>query len=184
MPLSSPTMMNPPDALRALIGRSRIALSLASGQGDMPLTLVNAAFTELTGYAKAEAEGRNCRFLQGADTSAAQIAAMSVFLRNPDQDDGRFPVLNLTRDGRSFTNLVFMSKLRSRDGVLHFVIASQFDAVRARDPALRAVHGAELTDSVTEMRRAADEFGLIMADSSGLIARSITMLARMTVTDE
>ena len=38
---------------------------------DMPLIYVNNAFTEMTGYSYDDVVGKNCRFLQGADTDAA-----------------------------------------------------------------------------------------------------------------
>jgi len=34
---------------------------------DNPIIFANPAFERLTGYASAEIEGRNCRFLQGSD---------------------------------------------------------------------------------------------------------------------
>lgn len=173
-----------PDALRSRIERSRVALALASGQGDMPLDLVNRAFSTLTGYDADQVVGRNCRFLQGPDTPPAQVRDMRDFLADDDRDDGRFPVLNRTRDGRDFVNLVFMSKLRARDGALRFVIASQFDATRTHGVAAQTESTAELSASVSDLRRAAHEFGLIMADSSELIARSISTLARLSLRDE
>ena len=41
-----------------------------------PLVYVNAAFCDITGYSKAEAHGRNCRFLQGPETELAAVAAL------------------------------------------------------------------------------------------------------------
>lgn len=173
-----------PDALRDQITRSRIALSLATTQPDMPLCLVNDAFLALTGYDTGDVLGRNCRFLQGTDTPPQQIGAMADFLRDDRQDDGRFPVLNHTRDGRAFTNLVFMSKLRGGDGTLRFVIASQFDVTAATAAGTRNRDDAALGRHMSDLRRAAGQFGLIMADSTDLIARSISTLARITVRDE
>lgn len=173
-----------PDALRDQITRSRIALSLATTLPDMPLCLVNEAFLTLTGYGSDDACGRNCRFLQGPDTPPDQVRAMSDFLRNDGQDDGRFPVLNHARDGRMFINLVFMSKLRGGDGVLRYVLASQFDVTAATAAGTRNRDDAALGRHMTDLRRAAGEFGLIMADSTDLIARSISTLARITVRDE
>ena len=169
-----------PDSLRTQFARSQIALSLATANGDMPLCLVNDAFSTLTGYGPDQANGRNCRFMQGADTPVHQIAAISAFLRDGDRNDGRFAVLKQTRDGRAFTNLVFLSKLRDLAGDLQFVLASQFEM----RPGSQARNDAQLTRSVNDVRLAADQLGLIMSDSTELIARSISTLAKITVRDE
>ena len=39
-----------------------------AGLPDTPIILANAAFSQLTGYSARETIGRNCRFLQGAQT--------------------------------------------------------------------------------------------------------------------
>ena len=45
-------------------------ISIANAQlPDLPLTYVNPAFEVMTGYSLEEVLGRNCRFLQGPDTS-------------------------------------------------------------------------------------------------------------------
>lgn len=173
-----------PDALRDQIDRSRVALALATASGDMPLVRVNAGFTSLTGYAPEDALDRNCRFLQGPETPADQVRAMSRFLRDDAADDGRFPVLNHTRDGRRFLNLVFMTKLRDGDGRLRFVLASQFDTSASDARTALAENDAALGRNMQDLRRAAGQFGLIMSDSTALIARSISTLARISFRDE
>ena len=45
---------------------------------DMPLVYANDAFTGITGYSMMEILGRNCRFLQGADTDPAPSSAPSM----------------------------------------------------------------------------------------------------------
>jgi len=48
---------------------------------DMPIVLINQAFTDLTGYGSDEAIGQNCRFLQGAD----RLTARSVVVESYDR---------------------------------------------------------------------------------------------------
>lgn len=174
----------PPEPLRAQIARSNVALSLATTQGDMPLVMVNRGFQRLTGFDQAAVIGRNCRLLQDDTIPLHQIAAMSAFLRDDTRDDGRFPVLNRRIDGTGFVNLVFLSKLRDHEGQIRFVIASQFDITSARQAAALAGNDEALIGMLDTMRQTVGQFGLTMTDSAGLIARSITTLARFAVRDE
>jgi len=43
---------------------------------DTPIVYVNEAFCRITGYAREEVIGRNCRFLQGPDTDPAVVALL------------------------------------------------------------------------------------------------------------
>ncbi|MFC6773801.1 PAS domain-containing protein [Methylobacterium gregans] len=44
-------------------------------RSDNPIVFANDAFLRLTGYVRSEVEGRNCRFLQGADTDPGRPPA-------------------------------------------------------------------------------------------------------------
>ena len=46
-----------------------------------PMVFVNQEFCRITGYSKDEAQGRNCRFLQGPDTEPASVAVIQDTLR-------------------------------------------------------------------------------------------------------
>lgn len=173
-----------PERLQAQIQRSNIALCVADGTGDMPLVMVNKGFLRLTGFEADEVEGRNCRFLQTDRTPREQVDAMSHFIHDEAQEDGRFPVLNQRKDGRTFTNLVFMSKLRDGRGATRYVIASQFDATAAEEADAISRNDALLVGALGDLRRTAGQFGMTLNDSAALIARSISTLARLTVRDE
>lgn len=57
------------DALQAAMAHSDAAMVLSDPHlPDCPMVVVNPAFTAVTGYTAEESIGRNCRFLQGADT--------------------------------------------------------------------------------------------------------------------
>jgi PAS domain S-box-containing protein len=89
---------------------------------DNPIVAVNAAFERLTGYAGAEAIGRNCRFLQGPGTDPRARAA----LRNA-VDQARpatVPILNYRRDGAPFLNAVTVAPMRDEAGALAFFLGS------------------------------------------------------------
>ena len=47
---------------------------------DTPIVYVNEAFCRITGYAREEVIGRNCRFLQGPDTDPAVVDRLRTAL--------------------------------------------------------------------------------------------------------
>jgi PAS domain S-box-containing protein len=87
---------------------------------DNPIVDVNPAFTELTGYSRAEALGRNCRFLQGPDTDLAAVERLRAALSaNRDCFE---TLLNYSKDGASFWNDLSIAAVRDADGaVTHFI---------------------------------------------------------------
>jgi diguanylate cyclase (GGDEF)-like protein/PAS domain S-box-containing protein len=52
---------------------------------DQPVVYANPAFAELAGLAVEEILGRNCRFLQGADTDPADVATIRTAIRAGEQ---------------------------------------------------------------------------------------------------
>jgi diguanylate cyclase (GGDEF)-like protein/PAS domain S-box-containing protein len=81
---------------------------------------VNPAFERVTGYSAAEVLGRNCRFLQGEDTSQPEIAALRALLR--EKKEGRVTLRNHRKDGTLFYNELHIAPVRSSKGhVTHYV---------------------------------------------------------------
>jgi PAS domain S-box-containing protein len=98
---------------------------------DNPIIYVNPAFTALTGYAASEATGRNCRFLQGAETDAETIADMACALKAGRQIDA--DILNYRKDGSRFWNRLFIAPISSNAGQPAFFLATQLDVTDAHD---------------------------------------------------
>jgi PAS domain S-box-containing protein len=92
---------------------------------DHPLVYVNPAFEQLTGYAADDILGRNCRFLQGADTEPAQVAAISKALTRGQEV--RTVLRNYRRDGTPFWNELNLSGVRDETGRLTHYIGYQLD---------------------------------------------------------
>ena len=89
-------------------------------QPDNPIIYVNPAFERMTGYAAAEALGRNCRFLQGAGTDPSAVAEIRQALK--EERGLRIELLNYRKDGRPFWNDLTISPLRDAKGrVTHYV---------------------------------------------------------------
>ena len=87
---------------------------------DHPIVDINPAFTRLTGYAREDVVGRNCRFLQGPDTDPAAVRRLGEAIAQ-----GRDIVetlLNYRRDGTPFWNTLSLAAVHDASGALtHFV---------------------------------------------------------------
>lgn len=101
---------------------------------DCPLVYVNPAFEALTGYRTADAVGKNCRFLQGAQTDEAALVQM----RQAIADTRALSVclLNYRPDGSPFHNLLFMEPIELDDGS-YLLMGCQYE-IDARTHALRS----------------------------------------------
>lgn len=75
--------------------------------------------------------GRNCRFLQGANTDREAVAA----LRETVNSGGSIAleILNYKRDGTPFWNAVFIGPVFDQQGKLAYQFASQLDVTRRRN---------------------------------------------------
>jgi PAS domain S-box-containing protein len=87
---------------------------------DNPIVDVNPAFTELTGYARSKALGRNCRFLQGPDTDPIVVERLRV--QQEANSDSFETLLNYRKDGSPFWNDLSIAAVRDANGaVTHFI---------------------------------------------------------------
>ena len=100
-------------------------------RADHPIVFVNRAFSQMTGYATDEIIGRNCRFLQGAETDRAVVAEIRAAIA--DSREIATEVLNYRKDGSAFWNALFISPVYDNEGVLLYYFASQLDVSRRRD---------------------------------------------------
>jgi PAS domain S-box-containing protein len=114
-------------------------------QPDNPIVFVNNAFSKLTGYAHTEILGRNCRFLQGPETSRADVT------RIRDAIERRIPVeielLNHKKTGEVFWNRLLISPVFDDDGQLTYFFASQFDVTLERDRLVRLQQDRDALES-------------------------------------
>lgn len=116
----------------AAIEMTRMPMILTDpNQDDNPIAFANKAFLDLTGYEEAEVLGRNCRFLQGAQTDRNAVAE----LREAVAAKGSIALelLNYRRDGSPFWNAVFIGPVYDVHGKLLYFFASQLDVTRRRN---------------------------------------------------
>ena len=115
-----------PDRLFESVARSPIPMVVTNPRRpDNPLDQVNEAFCALTGYAKAEIVGRNCRFLAGEGTEPwlTQRIRDAVAERRPVLVD----ILNYRRDGTPFRNGVMVTPVFDDGGEIAWFLGSQVD---------------------------------------------------------
>ncbi|TCP95876.1 PAS domain S-box-containing protein [Sphingomonas sp. PP-F2F-A104-K0414] len=98
---------------------------------DNPIVFVNDAFGKLTGYARSEIMGRNCRFLQGPNTDMADVDRVRDAIRARESIE--LDLLNYKKDGTHFWNRLLVSPVFNDDGVLLYFFASQYDVTLERE---------------------------------------------------
>jgi two-component system sporulation sensor kinase C len=110
----------------------RIFRSVTSGisvadacQPDLPLVYVNPAFEVMTGYLLEEVQGKNCRFLQGADRDQTSLVPLreAVAARR----EVVTVIRNYRKDGTAFWNELSLSPIRNRDGKVTHIVGIQMD---------------------------------------------------------
>ena len=90
-----------------------------------PMILVIHTFCSTTGYEKYEAQGRNCRFLQGPATEPESVAVIQDTLRRGA--DCHVRISNYRKDGSMFVNLLTMRPIHDSNNVYRYCIGVQFE---------------------------------------------------------
>ncbi|MDM8167730.1 PAS domain-containing protein [Roseovarius sp.] len=178
-----PSQTDLPPALGDYIRKSGVALAVSTTGGDAPLIAVNEAFCKLTGYSEDEVTGKNCRFLQGPNTTEEERQPLHDFVHGQGGDSDRFPITNYRKDGSEFRNFVFMSRLYDAHGKAQLILASQFDMTSAMQRSEIAKNDAKLSQALTDVEQIGREYGFAMMGSAQLIADSVATLARMSFSD-
>jgi len=115
----------------AAIEMTRMPMILTDpNKPDNPIAFANRAFLDLTGYTDDEVVGRNCRFLQGAQTDRDTVRELREAVA--EKRAISVDILNYKRDGTPFWNGVFIGPVYGKDGRLLYFFASQLDITRRR----------------------------------------------------
>lgn len=149
-------------------------------QYDNPIIFCNAAFLKLSGYSDKEVIGRNCRFLQGADTAPETVAK----IRNAivAGEDVAVDILNYKKDGSSFWNAVFISPVRNEAGKIVYFFASQLDFtnVKSREADLAAARHkaeAEVAKHTAELRKGLAARSLLVHEVDHRVKNNLLTMA-------
>ena len=120
------------DVFHAAIEMSLVPIVLADPhQDDCPIVFANGAFSELTGYDRAEVVGRNCRFLQGPATDRAVVAQIRKAIS--ERWNVHVELVNYRKDGSTFWNALFLNPVFDRGGRLVCLFGTQLDVTRRRE---------------------------------------------------
>lgn len=134
----------------AALQMTRMPMTLTDPrQPDNPIVFANKAFLDLTGYEESEILGRNCRFLQGAETDRDTVAELRAAIER--QEAIALELINYRRDGSPFWNAVFVAPVLGPDGELLYFFASQLDVTRrhASEQAFRQAQKMEAIGQLT-----------------------------------
>jgi len=145
-------------------------------QSDMPLVYANAAFERITGYPPSYAVGRNCRFLQGEETSEEPVARMRTAIERGEATT--VEVRNYRRDGELFWNEVTIAPLRDDAGRVTHYVGFQQDVTRRK----RAERAAEQRAARIERERVAQRRLLQRLD--GVVVDVTEAVTRATSRDD
>jgi PAS domain S-box-containing protein len=171
------------DPFAAAVRATRMPMVITDpAQPDNPIVFCNVAFQELTGYAREEIIGRNCRFLQGPDTDPASIAQVREAI-DAGHDVG-VDLLNYRKDGSTFWNALYLSPVRDTEGVIRFFFASQLD-VTDRVEAQQIIHDQkalverEVERRTADLRAALDAKTLLLHEVDHRVKNNLTMIGSL-----
>lgn len=139
------------DLRNALRENSRLAAAIESCQigvlikdatlPDAPTIFANNAFTNITGYSRAETIGRNSHFLRGNDTDPAMVEAIRAAI--DARRSFRGTLLNYRKDGTPFWNEITINAVFDEVGRVTNFVEFQSD-VTAQVKAQEALRQSEL----------------------------------------
>ncbi|HEY8564577.1 MAG TPA: PAS domain-containing protein [Beijerinckiaceae bacterium] len=140
------------DPFAAAVRATRMPMLITDPrQPDNPIIFVNDAFCRLTGYAREEILGRNCRFLQGPETDQRDVDRIREAIAN--QRSIELDLLNHKKNGEVFWNRLLIAPVFDEHGSeLLYFFASQFDVTLERDRLVRLQRDRDSLEAVVERR--------------------------------
>ncbi len=144
---------------------------------DAPLTIINAAFSEMTGYSSTEMLGKNCRFLQPATGAGPVTQRIRGFLADDTQEQSQFIVPNARKDGTRFLNLLLLTKLMHPQRA-PLIIGSQFD-ITSRSTKELTTYNASLRYDMRLIEKLVKHAGRRMPPPDEALADSLERISEL-----
>ncbi|SFS07106.1 PAS domain-containing protein [Yoonia litorea] len=181
-PLYNPNVQPRPKDLDACVMQSAVPMVIADAAlNDMPLVVINDAFCDMTGHAREDMIGQNCRILQppqGMDTIRTR---MRKFLDDDTRLQADFILPNCRKDGSRFLNLLYLSKL-TFPGRSPLFLGSQFD-ITTQTTAQLAHFSETLQEDVAKMNSALTAEGWSFVPPFIALDQSLARIAHYELTD-
>jgi two-component system CheB/CheR fusion protein len=132
---------------------------------DMPIIYSNNGFKEMTGFGPNEIYGRNCRFLQGPNTSDEDVEVIRNGIANGEKT--RVTLLNYRRDGSQFYNELLITPVKNDRGTVTHFIGVQHDVTET------VLSNQRISESELEYRSTFENaaVGIAHVDLDGYLTR-------------
>ncbi|KAG9134458.1 hypothetical protein Leryth_019922 [Lithospermum erythrorhizon] len=122
----TPGMVTLNAALNMSLGRIKQSFVLTDPcLPDMPIVYASDAFLRLTGYARHEVLGRNCRFLSGPDTDPSTGFLIKESIESERACTVR--ILNYRKEETSFWNYLHISPVRNASAKIAYFVGVQIN---------------------------------------------------------
>ncbi|WP_342148344.1 histidine kinase dimerization/phosphoacceptor domain -containing protein [Methylorubrum sp. SB2] len=149
---------------------------------DNPIVWANSAFLGLTGYARDELYGHNCRRLQGPATDAATLNGLREAI-----GQGRAfecELLNYRKDGTPFWNGMTVNPVRDADGAILYFFSAQADMTHKHrlEAAMRDANGAlerEVGERTADLRFALEQKTALLHEVDHRVKNNLQVISSL-----
>ncbi|MBF0278493.1 MAG: PAS domain-containing protein [SAR324 cluster bacterium] len=111
---------------------------------DNPIVYANPGFEQITRYSPDEVIGKNCRFLQGAQTESASLESIRNAIEK--QQACLVELQNYRKDGKMFWNRLSITPVRDENGLVTHFVGVQSDVTQQKQ------YEQQLQNSQAELR--------------------------------
>jgi PAS domain S-box-containing protein/diguanylate cyclase (GGDEF)-like protein len=101
---------------------------------DLPIIYVNETFVQMTGYAKEEIIGKNCRFLQGEHTHASNRRKIKEAIEK--EESIQIEIVNYRKNGERFWNELKISPIKDSNGEVTYFVGIQNDITEKKNQSI------------------------------------------------
>ena len=167
------------DPFSAAIRSTRMPIIVTDvNMADNPIIFANDAFLKLTGYTRAEVNGRNCRFLQGAGSDPDTVTRIRNAIAA--RQDINCDILNYKKDGTPFWSGLYISPVPDAAGDVKYFFASQIDATdRKRYEMETLALQNELKSRTSELEAALRRSTMLLHEVDHRVKNNLQMISAM-----